>query len=232
MIIVNEHAPDGMLFIDTCALLDLVRLPIRPTDFKRELQAVTELLKQATLSRIALSISTVTPAEYYRNELSVIEEVRKHLKNACKTAEQISSFAMHIGAGDIDSRIDIELFVSKVSESGQTALRACRQVDATTDDELVAYRRMASGLRPAQRGKDSLGDCTVYAQLVRVASSIRANSQSPIVFLTSNTKDFSASNKLEPHSDIEEDFTSSRIKLVTNWSWALREIQSPPNRDV
>lgn len=224
--VMTRNEQEALVFVDTCAFLDLVRLPFREGDFERELKAATLLQSLASTGNITLLASAVSFDEYARNEEKVIIELTNHVAHVSNAVKRLAAFSKLVGSGVMEWGVDDNLLIARTCEAGRSALAACALVETTDEDRLAAWSRHAKGIRPARHGKDSLGDCTIYASLIRSAEGFRRSSAGPIVFLTSNTKDFcSETHKGRPHEDIESDFGTLQISLVTGWAWASKVVR-------
>jgi tRNA A37 methylthiotransferase MiaB len=79
---------------------------------------------------------------------------------------------------------------------------------------------MNACIAPARRGKDSSKDCLVYETYLEAVTSLRnAGVVKPIVFLSSNTKEYLTENNIL-RTGIAAEFSNINLKYVPNMSAA------------
>lgn len=89
--------------------------------------------------------------------------------------------------------------------------------------ERDAFARVAANRAPSKRGKQAK-DCLVFESYLRLATLLRAAGfVRPIVFLTTNTNDYShLPNKAVPHPDLVPELTVTNLMYAVNFLMAER----------
>lgn len=86
------------------------------------------------------------------------------------------------------------------------------------------------GRAPAQKGKNSLKDCTVIETYLEAIRSLRDKGFShKAVFLSSNVHDYCGSNRLL-HADLQADFAAPRLDFAFNFEVARGKLGLRPLR--
>jgi hypothetical protein len=94
-------------------------------------------------------------------------------------------------------------------------------VSQTTDIASRAFNRVSRAITPARRGKDSMKDCVVIETYLDIIATLRsAGLRTPIVFASSNTKDYAQENSSRLKSDLAAEFTALNIEYAPNLSAA------------
>lgn len=94
-----------------------------------------------------------------------------------------------------------------------------------TDSEVaqLAAKRMQRALAPARRGKDSFKDCVVVESYLAATRALRdAGLNAPIVFASSNIKDFTDNGTLRP--ELAQEFAAIDLVYAPNFSAAAHRL--------
>lgn len=209
-----------ILFVDTCALLDIVRAPCRGRT--KELLSAQRLEAALKAKRAALCAAEITLDEWNRNIGAVVDEVEAAERKANETVNAFVLAARLVG-NPTASRADLsQLHVpAKLREWSERMLGHASLVTPTRAVQSATWERQANNLAPSKRGKDSHGDCTIVETLLAVGGE-RTPTAGRLVFLTSNTKDFANNGTL--HSDLEPEFKRVNATATFHWEWALNEL--------
>lgn len=220
-------APAPVLFPDTCALVDLVRLPIRkdgPT-VTRELLAARALLAAATADPTGLWVVVPprVPAEWDEHApeaAALLASSWSKMDEACATTGAAAA-AMGVAALPPES---LEATFDPVRQSLSRLSRGFLEVgvrlasDSPCDS--AAFRRACDGVAPGHRG-GSIKDCVIAEHVLAVSRLLGSGFAHPRVLLTSNTKDFCvAKDNTAPRPPLDDDLMAVQTSLTTTWEWA------------
>jgi hypothetical protein len=226
MAVATAPTPVPALYVDTCAVLDIVRLPMRARAPIRELTGLRNILDAVRGGRASLHMSDLIPAEFGRHHADVMEEVQRHLRRIRDESAVVHDCADHLALGEIDWNVDPIALTELLSEHAREVLGAATVLATTDQDKLDAMERQVASLRPGRRGKDCIGDCMITTSMLRAARSQPART----IFLSSNVRDYSDDEKSSRiHGDLKLVFEELNITFATNWEWAARLVSGQSN---
>lgn len=221
--------PLPVLFIDTCALLDLIRLPFRephPTPTTSTLNAAQSILEASSKKNAHLTLPPLVAMEWQDNAQNVKSESIKHfndLESKIGVAKSIAKFGGQNPSIDSLKHLNLPDLLFDLS---QNILMS--SISLAQDDE-ISLKANARAIRydaPARKG--AIKDCVIYEHSLSMMHELRQRSfEQPIAFLTSNTKDFCESDRT-PKEPIKTELSALNVELVTRWDWALNALNLNP----
>lgn len=224
-------SPAPVLFPDTCALVDLIRIPLRiksANDAMRLLDIANHLvsLSLTTSPDLWIAIPPLVYREWVEHSQNTLVELERHwanLDNMLQVAHVSAKFAgIHLSNPATFSNRNIENVITKLSENFfKSALFIAD--DAGCKDK--ATNRVIHNIAPAQKGSE-LKDCIIVEHCLEVCSQLRRSGfTEKCVFITSNTKDFCEPNSRSiPREPLRSELEAIKLSLVTNWDWAKAEL--------
>lgn len=218
--IVNLNKP--VLCLDTCSFLDVVRDITRETVTESNVNAGLLLLTKAEgKNDFFVLIAQQVVNELSDNEQSVLSESQKSLEKFKSQTLRINAVATIFGStGKVDvSHLDDHII------RAQSILSRWKNVAhlvlSSQDITAKAFSRVMQPRTPSRKGKESMKDCVVIETYLNIAEKLRAlGMTSPIVFASSNTNDYYASNTGALASDISADFKEYDIEYAPNFGAA------------
>ena len=215
-----------VLCVDTCTVLDVVRDITRETVTTGDVNAGFALLSMAEEGSdlIVLMAEQVT-LEIASNVASVEQEAQAALQKFLAQAQRIHDVAMAFGA---QGNFQVRHLDGHVGRA-QPVLDRWKQVALLVphNDGVAsrAFRRVNEPRTPARRGKESMKDCVIVEAYIEVASQLRAAGMTaPIVFASSNTKEYFAPNTRHLQGDIAQDLGAVGIEFAPNFSAAKHNL--------
>ena len=204
-----------VLYLDTCALLDVVRAPCRDrTDHL--LAAVARIEKAARAKRVVLCAAEITRDEWVRNIDVVLADVERSERDTDRAVQQFVIAAQRAGKPrTARARIGALEVPPKLRGWSERMLQSTVLVAPTAGVIEAAWGRQAQRRLPARRGKDSVGDCTIFETLLAIGRGL--GSTQPLVFLTSNTQDFG-------HPDLAMQLAPVGATAAFHWAWAANDL--------
>ncbi len=215
-----------VLFCDTCAFLDLIRLPFResqPSTVASYLATADSVLKAVLTGDISLVTPALVFNEWHDNAQNVLSETERHFKKLESHIEIAREVALHAGL-TLDGLNLISLQLPKLLYTlSEELLNSSLVLDKETGPSMKANDRAASNIAPASKG--AIKDCLIYEHVLWLMTELRRISfNKPIVLLTSNTIDYCNGGKL-PKEPIKTELSQLNVVLATNWDWAFHELK-------
>ncbi len=222
--LVSLNAP--VLCVDTCTILDVIRDITRATAVPHDANAGLALLSAAE----AGSDLIVLMAEQVTIELAdhvddVEEEAQNALAKFRTQAHRIHDVALAYGAEGVLPLHHLDGHVSR----SRTVLHRWQEVASVVpcNDGVVtrALGRVNKPRAPAQRGKESMKDCVIVEAYIEAAGQLRsAGLTKPIVFASSNTKEYYAANTRHLQSELAEDLEAVDMGYAPNFGAARHSL--------
>ena len=188
--------PAPVVLADTCALLDVLRAPLRPQVQEASVTGARALLARAAMSHrdIWIVAADLVITEYDRYAEDVIAELVHTLKRATSSLEAARSSAKHVLAVPVAPVVNFgDLGLHGALES--LAKDLCKQIQILQADDMECYsraaRRVAKSEAPSSLGKSEFADCAIIEHYLALAVGLRARGLTiPIVFVSSNLHSF------------------------------------------
>lgn len=211
-----------VLCLDTCCFLDVIRDVTRETITYSNSQSGIHLLEMAEDGKsLVVLMAEQVSKEMSANEVSVREEANKALDKFRAQAQRINEVAnLYGGTGTLqfthlDDHVDR---ASGILDRWKAISYLVPQNDSIPS---LAYSRVMEPRTPSRQGKDSFKDCVVVETYLDIASQLRnAGLSSPIVFASSNTKDYYSLGMSQLPNDISSDFDKYNISYAPNFGAA------------
>ena len=227
--IAAEPAP--VLFIDTCALLDIVRLPLRLKAPVAGRNAVAAARAVAALEADERTLWAVVPPpvleEYRRNAPGVLEELTGRWRRLDDEYRGTHDVAQSLGVGVPTPPLfeaNLGAFRRRLEELPERVIERAVRLGPDDGARLRAMTRAETAVAPSQRGKESLADCVLTEHVLGLADVLGDRAPRPLVLLSSNTDDFYDGGGTLPRPPLNEQFGTRGIKLVRTWEWAAAEL--------
>jgi len=211
-----------VLCVDTCTVLDVIRDITRETVVLSDASAGISLLAAAeTGSDLIVFMAKQVTLELATLVGSVEQEALSGLAKFQSQAQRIHDVAVAYGAqGALQIRhLDGHVNRAKtVLNRWQSVARLVPQNDEITKR---AFRRVNEPRTPARRGKESMKDCVIVEAYIEMASQLRAAGLiAPIVFASSNTKEYYAPSTRHLQTDIAADLRAVSLDYAPNFEAA------------
>ena len=213
----NNKRP--VLLLDTCSLLDILRDPTREKFGPNRARAAQEILHRIESKPPDL---TVVLAEQVVNEL---KDHKEKIKGECDRVlrKLDDSLARVLGVAEAYGATCNGASLLSFTQTNLSTL-ADKVVDRYISSAIVvkeehdfvtrASDRVKRGIRPARRGKQSFKDYLItetYLEFGRVA--VGDGFSEKMVFLSSNTEDYTDGSKKKLHDDLTSDFCNAGLQF-------------------
>ena len=213
-----------VLCLDTCAILDIMRDPTRETIRVHEHEASLALLGVAETNKKLVALVAEQVREEFEDNVDKVQEDAE--KAIMKLRYQINKLnglvTLHGASGSIELNHwkDHEV---RCREVANRWLKIGHSVPRTEQIISRAYFRSTQALSPARSGKDSIKDCVILeTYLDRVRELRQDGLTAPIVFVSSNTKDYAelSEEEAEVRNDIKDEFRTLELEYAPNMAAA------------
>lgn len=216
------------LVLDTCSIIDILRIPQRSDDNAasgiREIEAAYQLIHDSSApsgnSKIILPHPVSTELSDNRSE--GLKELQRAIQSTSAKIDIFSKIHELTGLTSSLSAPTNELTAIEnaleelVDELVLHSISLSESAEAVT----AAYARVVGGVAPARKGSNQqMKDCAIVEHVLAVAPSLKAAGCEKIIFLSANKKDFcdESNNLKEP---LKAQFDTAGIKYVQLWQIA------------
>lgn len=211
-----------VLCVDTCTVLDVIRDITRETVVLNDVGAGLALLTAVeTGSGLIALMAEQVSIELATHVSGVEDEARSGLAKFQSQAERIHDVAAAYGAQGALQVRHLDGHVNRaraVLDRWKNVVRLLPHNDGVASR---AFRRVNEPRTPARRGKESMKDCVIVEAYLEAASQLRAAGlKAPIVFASSNTKEYYAPNTRQLQSDIAADLGAVGVDYAPNFGAA------------
>jgi hypothetical protein len=215
-----------VLCVDTCTVLDVVRDVTRESVTPADINAGLALLEMAEAgSGLTVLMAEQVSLEIAGNVVNVEQEAQAALEKFLDQAQRIHDVA---GAYGAQGPLQVRHLVGHVSRARPVLDRWLQVAQVVPHNDGVssrAFRRVNEPRTPARRGKESMKDCVIVEAYIEAASQLRAAGMTaPMVFASSNTKEYFAPNTRHLQGDIAADLAAVGLEYAPNWGAAKHSL--------
>lgn len=215
--------PRPVLFFDTAALLDVLRVPFRQELQMGILESAVSLVSQASDdSREVWLVSTSGVLQEFRSHCHAIgQELAAHVAQLARTVARMAQIA-----AVVLPEKQIQQLQWLDADFGERVIGIAERLVASTtlyqgSDACIqrAGQRVWTGLPPASISKQEFKDCQIFEEFLELAAELRSNNFAlPIAFVTPNSKDYG--NPPVGHERISADLNAHGCLYAGNVAWA------------
>ena len=210
------------LCMDTCIILDIIRDPTRSDIRPQEQVASLDLLHLAERGEdFIVFVAEQVHKEFHDNVDTVQKEARNALsrfRDLASKLDQLSDLYDSPGRIDLSHLDDHEARCRKVANRW---LKASTPVPQSEQIVSRAFERVKLARTPAKKGKESMGDCVILETYLEHIRKLRKDGiMAPVVFVSSNTRDYAGNRGAVVRDDIRSEFDDLGLKYAPNLSAA------------
>lgn len=218
--IANLNVP--ILCFDTCSALDLMRDPTRETADASDRKTALNLLMSIERSGYLVSLMAKQVRQEFNEHVDKIkEETATALQKLGEKLQRIDEIARAYGASGFTNISHLDDHAKRARKIADRWIASARLIEKTKAIDVRAVQRVLEPRSPARKGKESLKDCIVIETYLDIVRRLRReNLSKPIVFISSNTKEYTREDRMRLKDDLEEDFTSVDLKYAPNFAAA------------
>lgn len=159
------------------------------------------------------------------NLANVQEEAEKALNKFKAQARRIHEVAAVFGAGGMLHTNHLDGHVGRARAILDQWRMTARKLPSNPGVAGRAFTRVNAPRTPARKGKESMKDCVVVESYLEAAQQLRsAGFLLPIVFASSNTKEYHALGTSRLQADIAADFAAVSMEFAPNFGAARHSL--------
>jgi len=219
---INAH-PAPLLFLDTCTILDLIRVPYREELHPNMIGAAKRLLSKTASQppQLWVVVADQVETEWQRHQSEETDKLNKNIKDCQDKLTRFSHVLQQVLATTYP--IDLTQFSleTHLLDLSKKILDVSLKIAEEKYLRYRGYDRVHACLAPAKRGKGEQEDCVIIEHYLEVCQSLRNTGFSqPVIFVSSNVKDYGKPpSKIRPPLDTQ--FSNLDIQFVTKLDWAM-----------
>ncbi|MGE6322727.1 PIN domain-containing protein [Pseudomonas oryzihabitans] len=215
---VSEIARLGspVLCVDTCILLDIIRDLTGDAMNASNANAAVSLLNAASAQRLVVLIAEQVSLELIKNRSSVETQASRSLDQFIKNAKRMHEVGQIFGAQGLLQASHLHGHVDRTQSILDGWINAAVLVPENPGVAARGSSRCRAARTPAKPGKNSLEDCVVIEAYLEAAGMLRKGGHTrPIIFASSNTRDFYDSTRRVP-ADLAQDLSAVGLEYQPN----------------
>lgn len=187
-----DTANKPVLYIDTCSLLDILRLPLPGRDNSlTDLNALLEIRNLFTSGDAVAISSEICVKEYNDHASTYIDSYPIESEKIQKPVNMFLDFINASGiAGSVIPKVDLKIYSLEVFFSDVVKSIVDKTSFVIVDQSLKqkAHNRTIDKVAPASK-KGEYKDCIVWETFIRIRTQ-QLNKSNPAFYLSSNTADY------------------------------------------
>jgi hypothetical protein len=213
--------PAPILFLDTCALLDVLRVASeRDSAPHRIVPAVQTVVAKVTAPSRGLWLlgAARLDVEWNDNVTKILSSIETHIARVDSSLTRLHAAVRAVSSSDAVIRgVDFNFVAAvgaprvapfelpiRLREICESVLEILVRLSPDADVLEAADRRIMAGMKPAAIGKREAPDCLIIETCFALCKSLRARGFAErCAFVSSNKSDFYAEGRpLRPHEDL------------------------------
>ncbi|WP_266170752.1 PIN domain-containing protein [Dyella subtropica] len=215
-----------ILCVDTCTILDVIRDITRESVLVHDVKAGLSLLASAeTRTDLVVLVADQVMTELAVHLSEVEQEASTKLTKFQAQAQRIHDIAAEFGASGALQTHHLHGHVVRARAVLDRWVAVAKPAPGNDGITARAFARVNAPRTPARKGKDSMKDCVVVETYIEAAQELRtAGLTVPIVFASSNTKEYYVSGGSQLPSDIAADFLAVKMDYAPNFGAAKHNL--------
>lgn len=223
-ILLARSAP--VLLVDTCSLVDVIRAPKRAAQLRGCVQAAVELQRMAASAppECSLVVGSFVIGEWIQHAEATRIELDQHRKLLDEAASDYREACDHLGiAPNAPPFLGAPGLPAALHGLSSDLLGNAIRLEARDETNLRAFARAARNQPPSRKGGE-IKDSTILEECLDLCRSLRGSGFArPLVYCTSNTRDYCEAGEL--HEQLRSEFDPLGLAFVTSLPWAIRELR-------
>jgi PIN domain len=215
-----------IICVDTCTILDVIRDITRESISAHDVKASLSLLASAeTRTSLVVLVAEQVATELVVHLTEVEQEASAKLTKFQVQAQRIDEIATLFGAKGALQTQHLQGHVMRARAALDRWAAIAKHVPGNDGITARAFARVNAPRTPARKGKDSMKDCVVVETYLEAAQELRtAGLTAPIVFASSNTKDYYIPGGSHLPPDIVADFKKAQMDCAPNFGAAKHNL--------
>jgi hypothetical protein len=216
-----------VLCADTCSILDVMRDPTREEARSNNFRAALDLVfKMESHGELVGLLAPQVIRELNDNMTGVEQVTRNKIAKFKRQAEGILAISHVFGGTGTVELNDLPNFVVRARSAFDRWIAASTPTEQNLSVADRAIARMHIGRTPGKPGGGLVKDCIVIETYLEAVAELRnAGLKSRIVFLSSNTNDYTLRDGPGLNHDLKAEFDQLGIFYASNTSQAKNHLQ-------
>lgn len=211
-----------LICLDTCSILDIAKDPSRTNVTVAEQISSLSLLNQVVEQKLISLITDRVVLEFGRWISMIREETAASIRDIYAGKDQklitkTNQLAINLDINASDSREIMERYASDAAAVAQNWMTNSVVMRASQEIRNRASKRVENKIAPSRQNKTSYEDCEILESYLQFAKQCRQLGMAfirPILFISSNTSDFTKLGSL--HIQIAPDFDLTGMTYSRN----------------
>lgn len=215
--------PRPVLFLDTCAVLDIVRAPLR--SLTPTVRAGLELRTLASAGRVQLFVQDIVPREWTDNLPSARKDGETGILAFTATWELAHEFGQP--APPLPALPPATL-IDELEKLSKELLDAAEVIERDRHGMSSAIDRVAAKLKPASgKSQGQVKDCHILCHALRLSELLTASGYPRWrILVSSNKSDFAAPIATVFHQDIVNDANAAGLRYAVSLEAAVADLKA------
>jgi len=223
--ILRDPAP--IIFLDTCVILDIIRVLYREKVDNRILKSAKDLIRRSKIEpkKLWLLTSEIVEIEWNNNIDSVVRDLRSEIVKLEKNFLSLKIILEDIFPETCIQYPDIKTYSLDTFLRNYSEKLLTSSISFLNDEECLAKStlRVIKNEAPASKGKSEAKDCMIIEHYLKVSQRLQENGfNEKRIFITSNSNDYG--NPSDTKEPLKCEFDKIGLEYVNNFSWAISMI--------
>jgi hypothetical protein len=207
--------PRPVLFLDTCALLDVVRATRRARS--TTVRAGAELRDLANANRVQLIVQDIVPREWNDNLRSARGDGEEGILTFTETWQIAIDLAQPAPAPPV---LPPGALIDELERLSRDLLTVAAVLDRDHDGMSWAIDRVRDKKKPSSKG--TVKDCHILGHALRLSALLQGSGYPKSrLMVSSNTSDFAAASAVVFHNDIVADAAAAGLEYAVSLEAAV-----------
>ncbi len=213
-------APRPVLFLDTCALLDIVRAPLR--DLTMTVRAGDDLRSLAVAGTVRLVVQDIVSGEWNDN----LPAARRDGETGVRAFTATWQIAADLGQPAPPLPVlPPGTLIDDLEQLSRDLLTVATVLDRDHDGMSWAIDRVATKRKPSS-AKGPVKDCHILGHALRLSNLLGAGYPNSLVLVSSNRSDFAAPNATIFHPDIAPEAAVAGLEYAVSLEAVVAVLRS------
>jgi len=213
-------APRPVLFLDTCALLDIVRAPLR--DLTMTVRAGVALRTLAAAGTVRLFVQDIVSGEWNDNLAAARRDGEKGIRAFTATWQIADDFGQPAPPLPV---LPPGTLIDDLEQLSRDLLTAATVLDRDHDGMSWAIDQVAAKLKPSS-AKGPVKDCHILGHALRLSTLLGAGYPKSRILVSSNRSDFAAPNATVFHQDIAHEAAVAGLEYAVSLEAAVAALRA------
>jgi hypothetical protein len=213
-------APRPVVFLDTCALLDIVRAPLR--DLTMTVRAGGELLALVGAGTVQLYVQDIVPGEWTNN----LPSARRDGESGVRAFTATWQIAADLGQPAPPLPVlPPGTLIDDLEQLSHDLLDEAEELDRDHAGMSWAIDQVAAKLKPSS-AKGPVKNCHILGHALRLSTLLGAGYPNWRVLVSPNRSDFAAPNATIWHPDIAPHAAAAGLRYAVSLEAAVADLRA------